>query len=303
MTAEKRHLDDSWQAWLKENIDRRCNPEQLLGILLKNNFTLHSIKLHMGEHFPAYAAALKNCPEEKPQDVDYAAISETRLTQLDSGVNALQFLSSKIQLYTIDNFLSEEKCTDIRNLFQEHLRPSTVTRPHPTDPYYRTSSTCDLSLLKHQLVDQLDEKICRTLGIRPAYAEGTQGQHYEVGQEFKQHTDYFNPDTQEFKQYGGSRGNRTWTFMVYLNTVPKGGGTQFIKLNHVFQPQAGKAVIWNNVHPDGIPNHNTLHAGMPVLEGCKDIITKWFREKGVGEMFYEPPACVQTSRGSSLRSE
>lgn len=282
----KRYLDDSWQGWLKENIDRRCNPEELLGILLKNNFALISIKAHMGQSFPANASILKDYKEERSCDVDYKAIAEVRLTRLDSGLNALRLMSDKIQMYTIDSFMSGAECDAVASLINESKRPSTVTREHPTDKYYRTSSTSDLSLCNSPVVEAVDEKISRALGIYPAYSEGTQGQHYEVGQEFKQHTDYFEPSTEEFKKYGGDRGNRTWTFMVYLNTVPKGGGTHFVKLNHTFQPQQGKAVIWNNLHPDGIPNYNTMHAGMPVLEGHKDIITKWFREKGSGPMFY-----------------
>ncbi len=283
----KRRLDDSWKSWLKENIARKCDTEELLGILLKNEFTLASIEECMGEHFPSHSSFLVDGPEGKNQyDSDHKAIAATRITRIDSGLNAQQLLSDKLQLYTIDDFMSGAECDAIVELIRQNLRPSTVTIESPTDKYYRTSSTCDLSLLKNKYVEKLDEKIARTLGIRLPYSEGIQGQHYEVKQEFKQHTDYFEPGTDEYVKYAGNRGNRTWTFMVYLNTVPKGGGTRFIKLNHVFQPQKGKAVIWNNLYADGLPNYDTLHAGLPVEEGHKDIITKWFREKGKGAMFY-----------------
>ncbi len=29
---------------------------------------------------------------------------------------------------------------------------------------------------------------------------------------------------------------------------------------------------------DGAPNEATIHEGMPVVEGTKYIVTKWFRE-------------------------
>lgn len=74
--------------------------------------------------------------------------------------------------------------------------------------------------------------------------------------------------------------------MIYLNDTPKGGGTHFLYLDQIFYPKQGQAVIWNNLYPDGTPNRNTLHHGMPVEEGQKVIITKWFREKGSGDMFY-----------------
>ena len=68
---------------------------------------------------------------------------------------------------------------------------------------------------------ELDAKICKTLGIRAEYSEGIQAQRYDVGQQFKAHWDYFQPDTDVYRRLAGVRGNRTWTFMVYLNDVPR----------------------------------------------------------------------------------
>jgi prolyl 4-hydroxylase len=84
-----------------------------------------------------------------------------------------------------------------------------------------------------------------------------------------------------------TRGQRTWTFMVYLNEGMKGGGTKFFAIHRVFTPKKGTAVVWNNLYPDGSPNHDTLHSGLPVEAGHKIVITKWFRERGTGPMFYE----------------
>ena len=43
-------------------------------------------------------------------------------------------------------------------------------------------------------------------------------------------------------------------------------------------PRKGMLLAWNNMNPDGSPNTATLHEGMPVVEGVKYIVTKWFRE-------------------------
>jgi prolyl 4-hydroxylase len=40
-------------------------------------------------------------------------------------------------------------------------------------------------------------------------------------------------------------GQRTYTFMIYLNEVKEGGETEFKKLNQSFSPMKGKALIWN----------------------------------------------------------
>lgn len=279
-----RRLDASWKSWLRENIERECNPEELLEILIKNSFTLPSIKQAMGKHFPAHAPVLRLAGEE-PSPVDHEGICNVRLTRRHEDARIRRFPSDKIQLYAIENFMSAPECDAITKIIHKSLRPSTVTVESPGDKYYRTSSTSDLSL-KDKPVKALDEKIARALGIRPAYSEAIQGQHYAVRQEFKQHTDFFEPGTPEYVEHAGKRGNRTWTFMVYLNNVDAGGGTCFLNLNHLFQPKKGLAVVWNNLYPDGTPNYDTLHAGMPVLAGHKTIITKWFRERGVGQMFY-----------------
>ena len=44
-----------------------------------------------------------------------------------------------------------------------------------------------------------------------------QGQRYEVGQEFKAHTDYFEPSGADFAKFCAVAGQRTWTVMIYLN--------------------------------------------------------------------------------------
>jgi hypothetical protein len=53
-----KQLDDGWKGWLRDNIVRGCNPEELLDILLKNHFALDSIRHNMGEKFPANSSLL-----------------------------------------------------------------------------------------------------------------------------------------------------------------------------------------------------------------------------------------------------
>ncbi len=89
--------------------------------------------------------------------------------------------------------------------------------------------------------------------------------------------------------------------MVYLNDVEAGGETRFFAIDHAFGPVKGTAVIWNNLHADGTVNPDTLHAGMPVLAGHKIIITKWFRERGLGPMRYEDAPEEHAARGATER--
>ncbi|HUQ75462.1 MAG TPA: 2OG-Fe(II) oxygenase, partial [Burkholderiales bacterium] len=114
------------------------------------------------------------------------------------------------------------------------------------------------------------------MGIDPSLAEPSQGQYYETTQEFKPHTDYFEHYELE-KHSTPTQGQRTWTFMIYLNDVEQGGETAFVNVGLAIPPKTGMAVIWNNLKADGTPNYDTLHHGTPVKAGYKAIITKWFR--------------------------
>jgi prolyl 4-hydroxylase len=154
------------------------------------------------------------------------------------------------------------------------------------DKGFRTSQTSHLSHLRSPVALGIDEKICKTLGIRADYSEGIQAQRYDVGQQFKPHWDYFEPGTREYLRFAGTRGNRTWSFMVYLNEGMEGGGTRFTELGHTFTPTLGQALFWHNLNRDGSPNKFTMHSGEPVTKGHKIIITKWFRAVGDGPVFF-----------------
>jgi prolyl 4-hydroxylase len=189
-------------------------------------------------------------------------------------------------LYLLDDFLSARECQALVALISHHLRPSSLAE-YGGDSDFRTSQTCLLASLRSPAAVNLDAKVCKTLGIRAEYGEGIQAQRYDVGQQFKPHLDCFPPGSGEYQRFAGLRGNRTWTFMVYLNEGMEGGGTRFTELDFAVQPKAGMALFWNNLHDDGSPNLATKHAGEPVISGHKIIVTKWFRLGGDGPQFHE----------------
>ena len=191
-----------------------------------------------------------------------------------------------LDLYTLENFLSAKECARLVALISHHVRPSTLSFD-PNDASFRTSQTADLCHLRSPVAIEIDAKICKTLGIRAEYSEGIQAQRYDVGQQFKPHWDFFQPDTPEYRRLAGVRGNRTWTFMVYLNEDMEGGATRFTQIDFAVKPKTGMALLWNNLKPDGSPNGFTMHCGEPVTHGHKVIITKWFRVHGDGPVFHE----------------
>lgn len=269
-------LKDKWRDWALTNLHRGVRPETLAAEMTRNRLSEDELRYALGEAFGAKS--------EPPDHEKIANCAITRRPGITKGVRKV--LTRKAQLYTWEGFLTDEACDRTIELLNGQLRPSTVT-DNRGDSRVRTSSTCDLGEVDDPFVFELQRLIADGLGIHYAYSETTQGQKYEIGQEFKSHTDYFEPGTLEFLPNTGELGQRTWTFMVYLNTTPEGGATRFPRLDKIFRPKKGMAVIWNNLNPDGSVNPWTLHHGMKPRAGNKYIITKWFREKGWGPMFRE----------------
>jgi prolyl 4-hydroxylase len=188
--------------------------------------------------------------------------------------------SPKLDLFIRRAFLSPEECAPLVAMIEAQRRPSTIA-DDLGDPAFRTSETCDLAATDPH-VALLDARITALTGLDPAHGEPMQGQRYAVGQEFKGHTDYFEPNGLDFKAMTRVAGQRTWTVMIYLNEPEAGGATRFKTIGKTVQPETGKLLAWNNLRADGRPNVNTLHHGMKVRAGTKYVVTKWFRERPWG---------------------
>jgi len=204
--------------------------------------------------------------------------SSSEILRTREGVRRLP--SSKLDLFTLPGFLPPELSETLVALIDANRRPSTIADANG-DEYFRTSETCDLPA-DDLAVQELERRLFELNRIDPAHGEPVQGQRYEVGQEFKAHTDYFEPEGQDYERYCSVAGQRTWTFMVYLNDVAAGGATRFKEVEKLFQPEQGRLLCWNNRLPDGTVNPATLHHAMKVRKGLKYVITKWYREKPWG---------------------
>ena len=107
-------------------------------------------------------------------------------------------------------------------------------------------------------------------------------------QEFKPHWDYFEPGTREFLRFCGTRGNRTWSFMVYLNEGMEGGGTRFTELDHTFKPTLGMARVVEQPQPGRHAqqgDHALRRAGRP--PATRSSSPSGFACIGDGPVFYE----------------
>lgn len=207
---------------------------------------------------------------------DLRLIGEYVRARLDADPSAYRLPADGIEIYAIADFLSAQDCRRMIAIVDAVARPSPTYNDNIDGG--RTSYTGDVDPAD-PFVRDIQARIDALLGIDAALGETVQGQRYAVGQEFKHHYDYFLSEHAYWDEERRRGGQRSWTAMGYLNDVEGGGATDFRKIDLTIPPRAGVLLVWNNMAPDGRPNPRTLHAGMPVTQGMKYVLTRWYRAK------------------------
>jgi len=228
-----------------------------------------ALERNQGNQEPAGFAAQPDCPTSLQW-------FEAPLTRPEHRPRAWRLDTSLAQVYELPALLSHEECEQVIDAINASLKPSKVTRGLSYNRR-RNSRTASLRRNHPELAASLDQRFAALFGVDPRLSEPMQGQRYDPGEYFKQHTDWFSPRKEDYATQTDIGGQRTWTVMVYLNAVERGGETLFSRLGRSFTPVPGMALAWNNLQADGTPNPFTLHESLPVQAGHKWVITKWFR--------------------------
>ena len=282
-----------WLEWTRSRARSGTPVAELREALRTEGFSDRDIKFALKKALPAeqYRREVRSPAAGKARGASgpvttYEALANPRLVREVDGERIVSLCDGDVQLYTLPKFLDAAQCASLIDTIRAHAHPSRVDG-YSRESEMRSSSTCALGVRDHPGVAELDEMISRVLGLSLGWSEINQGQWYEPGQQYRPHPDYFPPGTPEFDRFARTRGQRTWTFMIYLNEPERGGGTHFTRIDRTLMPERGRAVCWNNLLPNGQPNPRTLHAGLPVEAGSKFIITKWFRDRGHGPPFVD----------------
>ncbi len=258
-------IDAQWRAWLDENRARGCDPAELFRIMLEKGLAFDVAMTTFAAAYGLETSAAAAAPR-----VDAGRFAAFRVETL---------AQERAEAYFWPDFLTADECDAMIASFDYGTAPSTVLGDSYGDTF-RTSRTAHFPCAGDPVVAAVNDKICLALGIGRAFGEPIQGQHYEPEQYFKAHTDYF--DAGHWDASLRVQGQRTWTFMIYLNHTPAGGETVFPRLDLSISPKRGAGLFWNNLDAAGAPNPFTLHEATPVKEGEKYVITKWFRERPIG---------------------
>ncbi|KAJ0968948.1 hypothetical protein J5N97_021825 [Dioscorea zingiberensis] len=203
-----------------------------------------------------------------------------------------EVLSWEPRAFIYHNFLSKEECEFLIELAKPHMQKSTVVdivTGRRKDSRVRTGSGMFLGRGRDKIIQAIEKRIADFTFIPVEHGEGLQALHYEAGQKYDPHYDYF---LDEFNTKNG--GQRIATVLMYLSDVEEGGETVFpsAKVNSSslpwynelsecgkkglsVKPKMGDALLFWSMRPDATLDPSSLHGGCPVIKGNKWSSTKW----------------------------
>ncbi|WCJ20861.1 2-oxoglutarate (2OG) and Fe(II)-dependent oxygenase superfamily protein [Euphorbia peplus] len=218
-------------------------------------------------------------------------------------------LSWRPRAFLYKGFLSDEECDHLIVLAKDKLEKSMVADNESgksIESEVRTSSGMFLSKAQDEVVNNIEAKIAAWTFLPQENGESIQILHYEHGQKYEPHFDYFHDKANQ--QLGG---HRIATVLMYLSSVEKGGETIFpnaagqasqpkddswsdcARGGYAVKPRKGDALLFFSLHPDATTDEESLHGSCPVMEGEKWSATKWIHVRSFDKsVTHNPTDCV-----------
>jgi prolyl 4-hydroxylase len=193
-----------------------------------------------------------------------------------------KILCSDPEIYTIDNFLSDEECEHFINITTGKFNRALVVSDNEKG-IVSSGRSGENTWVEHKRDDitlQIGTRIAELVNMPLENAEAFQVIHYGESQQYYNHYDSWDHNysipTLRCVKIGGAR---LLTALLYLNDVEEGGGTHLSKLNIEVTAKKGKLLVFRNVYEGGHFKHElSEHAGMPVKKGEKYAVNLWFKE-------------------------
>lgn len=194
---------------------------------------------------------------------------------IDNCEITTEVLNEEPLIVKFHNVLSDEECAALIANASSRLERSKLASKEISQ--IRTSSGMFFDENESPLINEIEKRVASLMHMPIKHAEGLQVLHYEPGQQFKAHFDYF------AEHHPSSKNNRISTLVMYLNNVEQGGETTFPQLGLSVTPVKGCAVYFEYFYNDQKLNELTLHSGEPVIRGEKWVATQWMRKQRIRE--------------------
>jgi len=181
------------------------------------------------------------------------------------------------------SFIEPAWCRHLMTLARPQLKPAMVydfrQRSLRLDPM-RTNRNAALSVTDTDFIVQLIRaRIALTAKVSVSHLEPPEILHYEPGQQYRLHVDFFHSSVPHFAEIVREQGQRVLTLLLYLNDDYDGGATDFPRLGMKFRGNPGEALLFENVDASGEGDMRTAHSGMPVTTGNKWLFSQWIRNR------------------------
>ncbi len=194
-----------------------------------------------------------------------------------------QMLSDAPRIVSFDKFATEAECRWIIARARDRLQPAKVFSTATGDQTYnkvRDNSAIEFQLPQMDLVLELMRaRISSATRLPVEIFEPTQILHYSVGEQFRPHHDFLDPEIPRFAEYIRHFGQRIGTFLIYLNEGYSGGETVFPRIGLSYRGRMGDALFFTNVDRSGQADRMTMHAGTPPTAGEKWALSQWIRDR------------------------
>jgi hypothetical protein len=205
------------------------------------------------------------------------AIDLARLT----AAPPMRVISANPRIAVVEKFADETICHWLIERARPILKPARVygkDAPGSRLENARTNSDADFDILQTDVpVLIVRERMAAATRIPATAMENTAVLHYSIGQQFRRHFDFLEPNLPAHAEDLQRRGQRILTFLVYLNDGYEGGETEFPLLDLRYKGKRGDALCFRNVEPSGAPDRKTLHAGLAPTAGEKWLLSQWIR--------------------------
>jgi hypothetical protein len=199
-----------------------------------------------------------------------------------AGASAVRGASLVSRVGTIEGFASPTICDWLIERARPRLQRARVydqvTGEGRTEDA-RSNSSIAFGIAQSDLVLMaLRARIAATAGLPLSSLEAPAVLHYAPGEQFAPHFDFLDPAVPGYAKDIAEHGQRVATFLLYLNDDFEGGETDFPQSGYRCKGRKGDALLFWNVTPDGEPDMQTLHAGLPTKTGEKWLLSQWLRE-------------------------
>jgi prolyl 4-hydroxylase len=259
-------LDANWKRWIAENLNRGCTVQSMVQAMVDKGWNPELALNAINTRAPFEHAM----PEWAKQST--IPCSDGR------AVRVLQSVE-KPQILLLEDVLSGAECDELIRRAIPRLRASTTVDRQSGAYKVIKERTSQSAYFRNDddFMNRINTRLADLMHVPLENGEDLQIVKYVAGGEYKSHWDYFPLGDPGSASEIANGGQRTSTLIVYLNHVSKGGSTAFPKINLRVHPRKGNGLYFHYFDAHGQVDEMSLHAGEPVGEGEKWIITKWMR--------------------------